>query len=152
MKEYFQALLPSCCLILCLKKRRRDKDFEAARELLASEMDLVYLIRQVRYLSAAVKMLLPAAKAAEFLSLTEKVPVDQAETGSDPTKERKSNNPVPPLKDFVQSVGSQQPVDDVTRRITDQNLAASRNIHARKGTDTSVATDIAMHLDSVNNL
>ena len=63
----------------CLRKRRRDKDFEAAREQLANEMDLVLLIRHVRFLKAAVGSLLTSNDFSKLQEMTEKRPVDEFE-------------------------------------------------------------------------
>ena len=43
--EYMQSSLPKCCLIACLRRKRRDRVFGKARQNLENELDLVQLLQ-----------------------------------------------------------------------------------------------------------
>ena len=58
LKEWVQAILPSKCLFWCLRKRKRDHDFNEARARLDNDLDLVRLIRSVKFLEAAIQTLI----------------------------------------------------------------------------------------------
>ena len=60
------------CLFACLKKQRKDLQFEKARELLQDEIDLIKLIRQVRFLSAAVDCLISTDDAFKIRQQTKR--------------------------------------------------------------------------------
>ena len=52
--EYLQECLPRCCLIGCMRRRKKDKHFVEARQRLMDEMDLVTLLRNMRFLQCVV--------------------------------------------------------------------------------------------------
>ena len=61
MKEYFQSCLPKCCLgWKCLRPNKQDKIFDRARNHLQKELDLVGLIRQLRFFNAAISEFIPS--------------------------------------------------------------------------------------------
>ncbi len=51
--DYLLDFLPGCCR--CCKLTRRQKQYEVAVKRLYQETDMIYLIRQVRYLTAALE-------------------------------------------------------------------------------------------------
>ena len=79
LKEYCQAILPVLCHIGCLRKKKKDEDFTTARKQLSLEMDLVNLIRNIRYLKAAVESIMTPEKARKLKLFTKRRPVDESE-------------------------------------------------------------------------
>ena len=79
--------MPKCCLLRCLLRRKRDIYFERARALLADEMDVVKLLRQMRFVLAAIKELIPAKELAQLRIKTEYMPIEiptKKDTPSEP--------------------------------------------------------------------
>ena len=75
--------MPNCCLVSLLKKRKLDRDFDAARERLLHEMDLVHLIRNVRFFKMAIVSLLPSDKIALIKDKTDKASIEDKQDGFD---------------------------------------------------------------------
>ena len=57
-KGYLRECLPSCLSIGCLRPTNKDKYYEKGRETLARELDIVELLRNVRFYKLALKELL----------------------------------------------------------------------------------------------
>ena len=78
--EYLQSSLLKCCLVACLRKRRRDRVFERAREKLGRELDLVQLLQQIRFFSLAIDSLLVPAKVNSLRKMSEKVQIELSDS------------------------------------------------------------------------
>ena len=57
LDEYFFDLIPSCCL--CCRMSRKHQALMKAREMLDKEMDILSIVRSLRFLRKAVSLLLP---------------------------------------------------------------------------------------------
>ena len=57
-REYLLSCLPSCMICDCLRQRRNDEFFSKGRDKLTTELDIVSLLRRLRFYDAAFKKLL----------------------------------------------------------------------------------------------
>ena len=59
-------ILPECCLVKCIRRTKQDIYFDRARQLLSDEIDIVKILRQIRFVLDVVKELVPAQKLAQL--------------------------------------------------------------------------------------
>ena len=114
LKEYFQSALPFCC-----RRSKTDKYFAQARDLSREEMDIVALLRQLRFFNAAIHLLLGPHKVAKLKDQTHMLHLD------DPTGEI----PKEPAEINIEMnvAGSQLPLrrQDLTQQYSDDLKSAS---------------------------
>ena len=90
--DYLKENLPSFCLRLCcLKPSRLDRRRARARENYIKEMDVVQLLRNIRFFALASKTLLSQEKEKEFEILSQRTVLDESEDELQITEE------IPPL-------------------------------------------------------
>ena len=78
LKEGLQSCLPRCFLRCgCLRRSKRDIDFEKARERLSSELDIVKLLRRLRLYNLALRSLIPSDDLLEMEKKSEKLCIEE---------------------------------------------------------------------------
>lgn len=75
VKEYCQSVFRSCCSARLCRPNTKYRLFAQARDRLSEEMDLVSLLRQLRYLEQAVNSLLRPGLVAKFKQDSFKLPL-----------------------------------------------------------------------------
>ena len=78
-KEFMMSCLPSCLLprSRCLRERKKDKLYAAGRDLLVAELDVVKMLRVMRFNHLALKRLLGQDVMDEISSVTVKKPLNE---------------------------------------------------------------------------
>ena len=63
-----QAILPACCLnvLYCLKFSKKDRLFAKARDCLQDELEIVSLLRKLRFVKAAISTLISPQKVNQL--------------------------------------------------------------------------------------
>ena len=69
-KEYLQSCLPRFLLCCCCRKRRRDRFFVEAREKLSEDLDVVKILRRMRFMEKSLSFLMPPEAMAEIQDKT----------------------------------------------------------------------------------
>ena len=62
--------MPRFLLCCCCRKRRRDRYFDEAREKLSEDLDVVKMLRRMRYMEKSLSFLLPPEAIAEIQEKT----------------------------------------------------------------------------------
>ena len=84
-KEYLWSCFPSCLLprSRCLRERQKDKLYAMGRDLLVAELDVVKMLRVMRFNHLALKRLLGQDVMDEISSVTVKKPLNEGGTQRD---------------------------------------------------------------------
>ena len=79
--EYFLECMPKFCLNnSCFRPNKRNRNFAKAREKLTYEMDLVRLIRQLRFFKVVTNNLLVPEKVARLKKDVQRLSIDKIPT------------------------------------------------------------------------
>ena len=89
-REYLQSCLPSCLVCDCLIHKKKDEFFAKGRTQLAKELDIVQLLRKVRFYDQAMKKLLEEATFRQIGNQTEQEPIELDKEDEKANKDRQS--------------------------------------------------------------
>ena len=90
-KEYLQSLLPQRCLkccCRCIRPSKKDQLFEEARERLQKELDLVGILKQLRFFQIAFRSVLSPKAILLLKEKSEKLLLDVDDEDGEAGEER----------------------------------------------------------------
>ena len=83
IKEYYQHIFEGCCSVRCLRLSRKDSQFIKARELLYQELDLIELLRKLRFSQLVFEEILSLKRKDHHKNASKKVNIYDQDSSRD---------------------------------------------------------------------